>query len=565
MSTFIHGIAASENLDSSGEIVSIAGMDTSSLAKDGTINWAHLDKSPSQTVGKIVYEKKILDLSYCENEYQKYFWNKCQTPYLYIIGELFDAQGHQSARDLAAILKYDAENRDRHQNNTVSFSVEGVTLSKKGNIVTRSIARKVTCDTLPCNKVAIAEIVMPTTKESEDELSPIFKTEVISTIELLENASVGKETLSKSEDDHIGQTKSGKKVSSSARIHEYKNFSEQDHRDAAAVHLDRASSLGTTNAKQSKIHRNKGLLHIGAANTLLGRGAKLKKALEAGQGNAAPSQLSGGAALAKEDLSSKTVSTSSNASRPNTGYGKIIHTGNKQPSGYGKVIRTPSSTKMPSYGKVIMKSQALSIAEEEYGKWNLKPLFEEFMHKKMPNLTKSEIEAIGQTIVLDRQMTLEEALTTLSGVKISEQASELSQAKAGTGDVFVMLLFEGCSITSILHCSLFATEIEDDETYLKIDKVCEDYVSENASSRLSKTLTFAEEGKLGKKEQRVLFLTDGDPFSDLFEKLSQVAKYKYDSFRPHVSVTHNIDSFSGTVSAIAISVDGQERKRYILK
>ena len=52
MSTFIHGIGASENIDTSGEIVSIAGLDISSLDKDGVFNWEHKADQPSQVVGR---------------------------------------------------------------------------------------------------------------------------------------------------------------------------------------------------------------------------------------------------------------------------------------------------------------------------------------------------------------------------------------------------------------------------------------------------------------------------------------------------------------------------------
>ena len=69
MATYIHGIASSQNIDSSGEIVNIEGLDISSLAVDGVFNYEHEQgkitdkdgklvelqiKVPSQVVGKIL-------------------------------------------------------------------------------------------------------------------------------------------------------------------------------------------------------------------------------------------------------------------------------------------------------------------------------------------------------------------------------------------------------------------------------------------------------------------------------------------------------------------------------
>ena len=51
--TLIHGIAASENIDSSGERIIIAGMDISSLEVSGVFNYEHSSNIPAQIVGKV--------------------------------------------------------------------------------------------------------------------------------------------------------------------------------------------------------------------------------------------------------------------------------------------------------------------------------------------------------------------------------------------------------------------------------------------------------------------------------------------------------------------------------
>src|SRR5271157_2733477 len=157
MSTFVHGIGASENIDSSGEIVSIAGLDISTLEYDGVLNWEHKADQPAQVVGKILKARKIFSDADCEDDHQLYFWNKVKVPYLYVMGELMDDY-KDSAREVAGQFRYDADRKGK-QKSTANFSVEGSKISKEGITVARSIARKITITTLECNKAAVAEMV----------------------------------------------------------------------------------------------------------------------------------------------------------------------------------------------------------------------------------------------------------------------------------------------------------------------------------------------------------------------------------------------------------------------
>jgi hypothetical protein len=159
-STYIDGIAASEHLDSAGERIEIKGIDISSLTVDGVLNFEHKSNEASQIVGKIIYAKKILKKEDCENERQEYFWNKIKTPYLYIIGELFDAVGHKGAQDVAAMLKYDSLKEKYKSDNDrklINFSIEGQKLEKRGSLIKKCIARKVSITITPCNKACEAE------------------------------------------------------------------------------------------------------------------------------------------------------------------------------------------------------------------------------------------------------------------------------------------------------------------------------------------------------------------------------------------------------------------------
>lgn len=156
--TFIHGIAASEHLDSSGERILVKGIDISSLTKDGVFNWEHKNENSSQIVGKILEAKKILKKEDCENEAHKYFWEKTGgTPYVYVAGELFDHVGHTASQDVAAMLKYDKNLNKDETKALINFSIEGSRLGKSGSVITKCIARKVTVTITPCNKMAFAE------------------------------------------------------------------------------------------------------------------------------------------------------------------------------------------------------------------------------------------------------------------------------------------------------------------------------------------------------------------------------------------------------------------------
>lgn len=442
MATYIHGIAASENIDSSGEIISIAGLDISSLDKDGVFNFEHESKQPSQIVGKILKSKKIFSEQDCEDEHQLYFWQKVQVPFVYVMGELMDDY-KESAKDVAGMFRYDADRKGKQERNVMNFSIEGSKIEKQGNVVTRSIGRKVTLTPLPCNKAAVAEIVPADIKSKKDDIDSLFKTENHVEIELFKieskealtsmamaehptkhasvlgiepfkkelpmnkppirsgispktlsgmakptpkaapgDASLPKTTTGKK----LGSTKSGKEIFTHAKIHDYRGFSSQDHQEAANMHYNAAKAA--KDRIDGKNHMDKMNLHLQAAKSAerkesrfaVGREQARQKALafgkslDAGAGNVAPSQLTGGAALAKESLEGKK--------------------GKKD------------------------KKYWLKRAEEEYNHWEKKEAFRSFMQKKMPHLALGEIDAIGKTLALKKSLDAENTLVNM--VKVEE-------------------------------------------------------------------------------------------------------------------------------------------------
>ncbi len=193
--TLISGIAASEHLDSSGERISIKGLDISSLERgEGVLNYEHKNENASHIVGKIIKAKKIFNQQDCETQNELYFWNKSQAPFLYIVGELFDAVGHQQAKEIASILKYDSAKRAENPQakNVINFSIEGAKLEKNGSEITKAIARKTTITVTPCNKMAIAEELKQEAPKTVAKSSPLdmFKTEEAEEIQILEKSEL---------------------------------------------------------------------------------------------------------------------------------------------------------------------------------------------------------------------------------------------------------------------------------------------------------------------------------------------------------------------------------------
>src|SRR5271166_1414412 len=109
MSTFIDGVGQCQVIDKSGELVDLKGHDISSLSKTGTFNWEHQSNTPATLVGKILKAKKIFSKDDCENDRELHYWNKCKTPYLYMMGELLDDYT-SSAKECAGQMKYSKDN-----------------------------------------------------------------------------------------------------------------------------------------------------------------------------------------------------------------------------------------------------------------------------------------------------------------------------------------------------------------------------------------------------------------------------------------------------------------------
>ncbi len=444
MATHVDGVGASSALDKSSERLDISGLDTSSLEIDGVFTWEHDEaktptgeklqiKIPGNVVGKILKAKKIFSEADCEGDREKYYWDKTKCPFVYVMGVLFDDYT-ASGKEVAGMFRYDADHRHVNKQNVLGFSVEGGKMpgSKVGVVVNRAVARKITITVHPCNAQCIAELIPNPKAEStsdidslfksySDEVS-LFKTEVqipieASTIQSMQKSAeaLGIHPMNKTElptvgtppmteathGPHLGNTKSGKSVFGTAKVHDYKGFSATDHQQAATLHHTAAKNAGG-NAKDVNHHLGKMSLHLQASKTMEDKGTRfargkttvlanrgLAKSLDAGSGSAAPGTLTGGAALVKESI-----------------VGSVPKKKKKDES------TTMVSTQITG-GTGLTKSEWLARSEQEYLNWPKKEAFVQFMKSENPYMTPTEVDCLGKALALSECLKMEEKLAKL--------------------------------------------------------------------------------------------------------------------------------------------------------
>lgn len=359
MSSFCHGVASAQSLDKSGEIVDIKGLDITSLAKTGIINYEHRSDIPGQICGKILTAKKIFTKDDCSNQHEAYFWDKCRVPFVYMTAELLDDYC-QSGKDAAGILRYDHDKKDQNKHAILGFSVEGSeipnTRGSQKMVVSRGIARKVTLTSAPCNLLCVAELLIESPKSQiKDDFEEIFKSkeEAITLFKSGEGVEIYEKYLAKKEEGssesksgiHIGATESGKHVFSHGNMDEY-DFNPEDHKDASELH--RKAAVSASDSKLADHHIETMKAHNRAS-------------------------------LQKTDKLNESVF--SNISGKNMRAGLPgIKTGMGQ-SAMGAHVRNQKSPKSSDGGKEVSKVRATQIAEK-----NLKKL----QNAPKPNLPKSE-------------------------------------------------------------------------------------------------------------------------------------------------------------------------------
>lgn len=155
----IDGIFASELRDQQGELLSLEGADISDLnAGLGVFNDNH-SSGFYNVLGKITYAKKLFDRDDCEDDRQRYFWDKIKAPCLYGRGVLFNDEDHPNAKAAAAIL------RSIHKSDCplkLKASVEGGVVSRgilDPSILRQTRVKRVALTFVPANNATLIEPV----------------------------------------------------------------------------------------------------------------------------------------------------------------------------------------------------------------------------------------------------------------------------------------------------------------------------------------------------------------------------------------------------------------------
>lgn len=149
--------AGSELKDTQGETLSVDGADISELmAGAGRLNDNH-GKGFFNSLGRITEAKKIFKAEDCDNERQKYYWEKIKAPYIYCKGYLYNDEDHPNAKAAAAILK------NIHRDDVplrMKASVEGGVISRGLTDPTRLARTKIHSVALtftPANNATLVE------------------------------------------------------------------------------------------------------------------------------------------------------------------------------------------------------------------------------------------------------------------------------------------------------------------------------------------------------------------------------------------------------------------------
>lgn len=155
----IDGVLCSELRDTQGEMLSVEGADISELeAGRGRWNDNH-GKGFFNSIGRITKAKKVFKREDCENDRQRYYWDKIKAPYIYGAGYLYDDEDHPNARAAAAIL------RNIHKADTplqLKASVEGGVIArgiKDPSLLARTKIHSCALTFTPANNATLIEPV----------------------------------------------------------------------------------------------------------------------------------------------------------------------------------------------------------------------------------------------------------------------------------------------------------------------------------------------------------------------------------------------------------------------
>jgi len=149
--------AGSQLRDTQGEMLSVEGADIGELeAGKGRINDNH-GKGFFNSIGRVTSAKKIFKAEDCDNDRQKYYWDKVKAPYVYVRATLYDDEDHPNAKAAAAIL------RNVHKTDCplkLKASVEGGVVSRgisDPTLLARTKIHSVALTFTPANTATLVE------------------------------------------------------------------------------------------------------------------------------------------------------------------------------------------------------------------------------------------------------------------------------------------------------------------------------------------------------------------------------------------------------------------------
>jgi hypothetical protein len=150
-------IAGSQLKDTQGEMLSVEGADISDLASgNGRLNDNH-GKGFFNSIGRVTKAKKVFKEEDCDDDRERYYWDKIKAPFIYVKGLLYDDEDHPNAKAAAAIL------RNIHKSDIplkLKASVEGGVISrgiKDTSLLARTKIHSVALTFTPANNATLVE------------------------------------------------------------------------------------------------------------------------------------------------------------------------------------------------------------------------------------------------------------------------------------------------------------------------------------------------------------------------------------------------------------------------
>lgn len=165
----LEGVFASECIDTTGEILNVAGADITGLKNGGWVNTEHISAKDGEKekdenfqgfqtiVGRVLNAKKIFSDKDCDTDKELMAYKKIQKPLIYGSIEIFDGdQAHDNAKAAAAIAKM---LHSSNSTNKLCVSVEGQTLKREGNILKETVIRDLALTLRPANRTAVINMI----------------------------------------------------------------------------------------------------------------------------------------------------------------------------------------------------------------------------------------------------------------------------------------------------------------------------------------------------------------------------------------------------------------------